>query len=149
MDILGLLDVCLREMTQAVCKCIPPAQATGFLTAILDSLLHITPTCARAVWEWLFVFLVECRTEILQQVPKILNTLYIYMQQSTHRPFSLHAVFLLTNFHWEPMISSLLQKGLSWTDQLCHLRGGACPEEHGGAQATASPPPFQPSEVGQ
>ena len=46
------------------------------------------------------------------QVPKILNTLYTYMQQSTHRPFLLHAVFLLTRFHQEPTISSLLQKGL-------------------------------------
>ncbi|KAM9610622.1 uncharacterized protein ACIBXB_022314 [Morphnus guianensis] len=46
------------------------------------------------------------------QVPKILNTLYSYMQQSTHRPFLLHAVFLLTHFHQEPVISSLLQKSL-------------------------------------
>ncbi|XP_074995548.1 maestro heat-like repeat-containing protein family member 2B [Calonectris borealis] len=34
------------------------------------------------------------------------------MQQSTHRPFLLHAVFLLARFHREPVISSLLQKGL-------------------------------------
>ena len=34
-------------------------------------------------------------------------------------------------------------------DHPCHLRGGACPEQHGGAQATASPPPSQPPEVGQ
>ena len=46
------------------------------------------------------------------QVPKILNTLYAYMQQSTHRPFLLRAVFLLAQFHQEPVISSLLQKGL-------------------------------------
>ncbi|KAM6106976.1 maestro heat-like repeat-containing protein family member 2B [Phoenicopterus ruber ruber] len=48
----------------------------------------------------------------IAKVPKILNTLYTYMQQSTHRPFLLRAVFLLTRFHQEPMISSLLQKGL-------------------------------------
>ena len=46
------------------------------------------------------------------QVPKILNTLCTYMQQSTHGPFLLRAVFLLTQFHREPVISSLLQKGL-------------------------------------
>ncbi|XP_052655737.1 maestro heat-like repeat-containing protein family member 2B [Harpia harpyja] len=70
------------------------------------------PPCARAVWKWVFVFLVECRKEIVQEVPKILDTLYSYMQQSTHRPFLLHAVFLLTRFHQEPVISSLLQKSL-------------------------------------
>ncbi|XP_076214435.1 maestro heat-like repeat-containing protein family member 2B [Aptenodytes patagonicus] len=52
----------------------------------------------------------SCAT--IAKVPKILNTLYSSMQQSTHRPFSLHAVFLLTRFHREPVISSLLQKGL-------------------------------------
>ncbi|KAM6106983.1 LOW QUALITY PROTEIN: maestro heat-like repeat-containing protein family member 2B [Phoenicopterus ruber ruber] len=30
----------------------------------------------------------------IAKVPKILNTLYTYMQQSTHRPFLLHVVFL-------------------------------------------------------
>ena len=53
---------------QAVCKCIPPAQATDFLTAVLDSLLHVTPTRATAVRKWVFIFLVECRKEILQEV---------------------------------------------------------------------------------
>ncbi|KAM6203527.1 maestro heat-like repeat-containing protein family member 2B [Sarcoramphus papa] len=48
----------------------------------------------------------------VEGVPKILNTLYTYMQQSTHRPFLLRAVFLLARFHQEPVISSLLQKGL-------------------------------------
>ncbi|XP_050770644.1 maestro heat-like repeat-containing protein family member 2B [Gymnogyps californianus] len=100
------------KIAKAVCKCIPPAQATDFLTAVLDSLLHVTPTRAKAVRKWVFVFLVECRKEILQEVPKILNTLYAYMQQSTHRPFLLRAVFLLAQFHQEPVISSLLQKGL-------------------------------------
>ncbi|KAM6234891.1 maestro heat-like repeat-containing protein family member 2B [Spheniscus humboldti] len=210
-------------IAKAVCKCIPPAQATDFLTALLDSFLRVRPTCVKAVWKWVFIFLVECRKEILQEgrqqltqprltpqcgclpltevihsdsnhglqptgshpaelkltqlsggccysqgraslcrpcrargrsgqrehhnhglrghplllpqaqsrahscsdswaqahavtealrVPKILNTLYSSMQQSTHRPFSLHAVFLLTRFHREPVISSLLQKGL-------------------------------------
>lgn len=46
------------------------------------------------------------------QVPKILKTLCTYMQQSTHRPLLLHAVFLLSRFHREPVISTLLQKGL-------------------------------------
>jgi len=53
---------------QAVCKCIPPAQAMDFLTAVLESFLHVTPTSARAVWKWVFVFLVECRKEILKEV---------------------------------------------------------------------------------
>ncbi|KAM6044703.1 maestro heat-like repeat-containing protein family member 2B [Theristicus caerulescens] len=100
------------KIAKAVCKCIPPAQATDFVTAVLDRLLHIAPTGAGAVWKWVFVFLVECRKEILREVPKILKTLYTYMQQSTHRPFLLHAVFLLSHFHREPVISSLLQKGL-------------------------------------
>ncbi|XP_052655745.1 maestro heat-like repeat-containing protein family member 2B [Harpia harpyja] len=100
------------EITKAVCRCIPAAQAVDFLTAVLGSLLHVMPPCARAVWKWVFVFLVECRKEIVQEVPKILDTLYSYMQQSTHRPFLLHAVFLLTRFHQEPVISSLLQKSL-------------------------------------
>ncbi|KAM9264313.1 maestro heat-like repeat-containing protein family member 2B [Morus bassanus] len=100
------------KIAKAVCKCIPPAQATDFLTAILDNLLHVPPTRARAVWKWVFVFLVECRKEILQEVPKILNTLYTYMQHSTHRPFLLCVVFLLTSFHRKPVISSLLRKGL-------------------------------------
>ncbi|KAM6225550.1 maestro heat-like repeat-containing protein family member 2B [Spheniscus humboldti] len=170
-DTKTLVETCTK-ISKAVVKCIPPAQAVDFLTAILDSLLHVTPTRARAVWKWVFVFLVECRKEIRQepgqgipvpslqsprllwaagaphpahscscswaqahavtealregvkdapspslssssiQVPKILNTLYTYMQQSTHRPFLLHAAFLLTHFHREPVISSLLQKGL-------------------------------------
>ncbi|XP_074995342.1 maestro heat-like repeat-containing protein family member 2B [Calonectris borealis] len=105
------METCTK-IGKAVCKCIPPAQATDFLTAVLDSLLRVTPRRARAVWKWVFVFLVECRKEILQEVPKILNTLCAYMQQSTHRPFLLHAVFLLARFHREPVISSLLQKGL-------------------------------------
>ncbi|XP_069634055.1 maestro heat-like repeat-containing protein family member 2B isoform X1 [Haliaeetus albicilla] len=100
------------QITKAVCRCIPAAQAVDFLTAILDSLLHVMPPRARAVRKWVFIFLVECRKEIVQEVPKILNTLYSYMQQSTHRPFLLRAVFLLTRFHQEPVISSLLQKSL-------------------------------------
>ncbi|XP_072703741.1 maestro heat-like repeat-containing protein family member 2B [Ciconia boyciana] len=55
--------------------------------------------------------LVEARTKTAK-VPKILNTLYTYMQQSTHRPFLLRAVLLLAHFHQEPTISSLLRKGL-------------------------------------
>ncbi|XP_076212542.1 maestro heat-like repeat-containing protein family member 2B [Aptenodytes patagonicus] len=110
-DTKTLADSC-ATIAKGVCKCIPPAQATDFLTALLDSFQRVRPTCVKAVWKWVFVFLVECRKEILQEVPKILNTLYSSMQQSTHRPFSLHAVFLLTRFHQEPVISSLLQKGL-------------------------------------
>ncbi|XP_072703742.1 maestro heat-like repeat-containing protein family member 2B [Ciconia boyciana] len=106
-----LVEACTKT-AKAVCKCIPPAQATDFLTAVLHSLLHVTPTRARAVRKWVFIFLVECRKEIVQEVPKILNTLYTYMQQSTHRPFLLHAVLLLAHFHQEPTISSLLRKGL-------------------------------------
>ncbi|XP_059685558.1 maestro heat-like repeat-containing protein family member 2B, partial [Gavia stellata] len=60
------VETCTK-IAKAVCKCIPPAQATDFLTAILDSLLHVTPTRARAVWAWVFVFLEECRKEILQE----------------------------------------------------------------------------------
>ncbi|XP_074882818.1 uncharacterized protein LOC142030481 [Buteo buteo] len=100
------------QITKAVCRCIPAAQAVDFLTAILDSLLHVTRPRARAVGKWVFIFLVECREEIVQEVPKILSTLYSYVQQSTHRPFVLRAVFLLTRFHQEPVISSLLQKSL-------------------------------------
>ncbi|XP_049666562.1 maestro heat-like repeat-containing protein family member 2B [Accipiter gentilis] len=100
------------QIRKAVCRCIPAAQAVDFLTAILDSLLPVKPPRARAVRKWAFIFLVECRKEIVQEVPKILNTLYSYMQQSTHRPFLLRAVFLLARFHQEPVISSLLQKSL-------------------------------------
>ncbi|XP_040977778.1 maestro heat-like repeat-containing protein family member 2B [Aquila chrysaetos chrysaetos] len=100
------------KITKAVCRCIPAAQAVDFLTAILDSLLHVMPPHARVVWKWVFIFLGECRKEIVQEVPKILNTLYTCMQQSTHRPFLLRAVFLLTHFHQEPVTSSLLQKSL-------------------------------------
>ena len=46
------------------------------------------------------------------QMPKILQTLYTYMEKSPHRPFSFHAVFFLTCSHREPAISCLLQKGL-------------------------------------
>lgn len=53
---------------QAVCRCIPAAQAVDFLTAILDSLLHVKPPRARAVRKWAFIFLVECRKEIVQEV---------------------------------------------------------------------------------
>ena len=60
---------------QAVCKCIPPAQATDFLTAVLDSLLHVTPTRAKAVRKWVFVFLVECRKEILQEVRETFSSI--------------------------------------------------------------------------
>ncbi|XP_075580917.1 maestro heat-like repeat-containing protein family member 2B [Pelecanus crispus] len=132
-----LVETCTK-LAKAVSKCIPPAQATDFLTAILDRLLHVTPARARAVWKWVFIFLVECRKEILQeegikkalspsfsssfiQVPKILNTLYTYMQQSTHRPFLLHMVFLLARFHHEPVISSLLQKGLPMDSDMVEL----------------------------
>ncbi|KAM6032736.1 maestro heat-like repeat-containing protein family member 2A [Theristicus caerulescens] len=54
----------------------------------------------------------DCVWAPQEGVPKILNTLCTYMQQSTHRPFLLRAVFLLARFHREPLISSLLQKGL-------------------------------------
>ncbi|KAM6040361.1 maestro heat-like repeat-containing protein family member 1 [Theristicus caerulescens] len=64
----------------------------------------IYPVFRYAVVNWL-----DCKEE---EVPKILNTLYTYMQQSTHRPFLLRVVFLLASFHQEPVISSLLQKGL-------------------------------------
>ncbi|XP_074725592.1 maestro heat-like repeat-containing protein family member 2B [Strix uralensis] len=112
LDTETMLEACTK-IRKAVCKCIPPAQATDFLTANLDSLLHVTPIRARVWWEWVFAFLVESSKEILQEVPQILNTLCTYyMRQSTHRPFLLHAVFLLARFHREPVISSLLQKGL-------------------------------------
>ena len=73
---------------QAVCKCIPPAQATDFLTAVLDRLLHIAPTGAGAAWKWVFVFLVECRKEILQEVKE---TFFFHLTLS----FLLLAVALL------------------------------------------------------
>ncbi|XP_059691066.1 uncharacterized protein LOC132321610 [Gavia stellata] len=47
------------KIAKAVCKCIPPAQATDFLTAVLHSLLHVTPTCVKPLWKWVFIFLVE------------------------------------------------------------------------------------------
>ncbi|XP_072731086.1 maestro heat-like repeat-containing protein family member 2B [Ciconia boyciana] len=115
-----VVETC-ATIAKAVCKCIPPAQAMDFLTAVLDSFLYVRPTCVKAVWKWVFVFLAECSKEILQEVPKILNTLYTYMQQSTHRPFSLHAVFLLNHFHQEPVISSLLQKGLPMSSDTVEL----------------------------
>ncbi|XP_059691036.1 maestro heat-like repeat-containing protein family member 2B [Gavia stellata] len=109
------------KIAKAVCKCIPPAQATDFLTAVLPSLLHVTPTCVKPLWKWVFIFLVECRKEIVQEVPKILKTLCTYMRQSTHRPFLLWAVFLLAHFHQEPVISSLLRKGLPMDSDVVEL----------------------------
>ncbi|KAM9609810.1 maestro heat-like repeat-containing protein family member 2B [Morphnus guianensis] len=61
-----LAETC-TEITKAVCRCIPAAQAVDFLTAVLGSLLRVVPPCARAVWQWVFVFLVECRKEIGHQ----------------------------------------------------------------------------------
>ncbi|XP_029862374.1 maestro heat-like repeat-containing protein family member 2B [Aquila chrysaetos chrysaetos] len=55
------------KITKAVCRCIPAAQAVDFLTAVLDSLLHVMPPRARVVWKWVFIFLGECRKEIVQE----------------------------------------------------------------------------------
>ncbi|KAM6290353.1 maestro heat-like repeat-containing protein family member 2B [Porphyrio hochstetteri] len=98
-------------ITKALCKCIPPDQATSFMTAALDTRLHIIPMCVKTAWKWVFTFLVECREEIGQEVPKILSILYTYVEQHTHRPFSLQALVLLAQFHEKPLIMSLLQKG--------------------------------------
>ncbi|XP_075287185.1 maestro heat-like repeat-containing protein family member 2B [Opisthocomus hoazin] len=99
-------------IAKAICKYIPPAQARDFLTAVLDSLRHVRPTCVKAVWKWVCRFLVESTEEIVPEMPKILQTLYTYMEKSPHRPFSFRAVFFLTCSHREPAISCLLQKGL-------------------------------------
>jgi len=53
---------------QAICKYIPPAQARDFLTAVLDSLRHVRPTCVKAVWKWVCRFLVESTEEIVPEV---------------------------------------------------------------------------------
>ena len=68
--------------------------------------------CVWALQEGVKVALSPSFSSSSIQVPKILNTLYTYMQQSTHRPFLLRAVLLLAHFHQEPTISSLLRKGL-------------------------------------
>ncbi|KAK4817744.1 hypothetical protein QYF61_026967 [Mycteria americana] len=62
-----VVETC-ATIAKAVCKCIPPAQAMDFLTAVLDSFLHVRPTCVKAVWKWVFVFLEECSKEIHQEV---------------------------------------------------------------------------------
>ncbi|KAM6038320.1 maestro heat-like repeat-containing protein family member 2B [Chlamydotis macqueenii] len=100
------------KIAEPVCKCIPAAQATAFLRAILGSLLHTPYTSARAAQRWVLVFLAQCSEEILQEIPEILDLLYSCTQHSIHRPFLLSALFLLAHSHREPVITSLLQRGL-------------------------------------
>uniref|UniRef100_A0A672UAS1 Uncharacterized protein n=1 Tax=Strigops habroptila TaxID=2489341 RepID=A0A672UAS1_STRHB len=101
------------KIAKAVCKCIPPAQAVGFLRAIVDTLLHVTTTAQEAsiVWKWVFVFLKECGKDILAEVPEFLTTLYTYMQRGTNRFFVPSAVSLLAICHREAVVSCLLQAG--------------------------------------
>lgn len=47
---------------QLVCKYFPPAQATDFMSTIVESLL-----CTRPVWRWTLTFLGECGEHIFQE----------------------------------------------------------------------------------
>ena len=53
---------------QIVCKHIPPAQATDFLSAALDGMLLARSACAQAAGEWLLTFLETCGGQLFTEV---------------------------------------------------------------------------------
>ncbi|XP_064360461.1 maestro heat-like repeat-containing protein family member 2B [Dromaius novaehollandiae] len=115
---------------QIVCKHIPPAQATDFLSAALDGMLLARSACAQAAGEWLLTFLETCGGQLFTEVPEILSIVYIRMptmQQDTLRHFLLEAVSVLALYHPGAVIDSLLQKQLpmdSDTEELWRVLGG-------------------------
>ncbi|XP_054024596.1 maestro heat-like repeat-containing protein family member 2B [Dryobates pubescens] len=69
-------------IAKALCRCIPPAQATDFLRAALDSRLP-----GRAPWpgvpsQWVFTFLVECREGAGQQISRAICEV-LFVRRST------------------------------------------------------------------
>ncbi|XP_064367460.1 maestro heat-like repeat-containing protein family member 2B [Dromaius novaehollandiae] len=118
------------RLRKIVCKHIPPAQATDFLSAALDGMLSAQSTCAQAAGEWLLTFLETCGGQLLTEVPEILSIIYVRMptmQQDTLRHFLLEAVSLLALYHPGAVIDSLLQKQLpmdSDTEELWRVLGG-------------------------
>ncbi|XP_064366787.1 maestro heat-like repeat-containing protein family member 2B, partial [Dromaius novaehollandiae] len=95
-DAEALLQASSR-LRKIVCKHIPPAQATDFLSAALDGMLSARSACAQAAGEWLLTFLETCGGQLFTEVPEILSIIYIRMptmQQDTLRHFLLEAVSL-------------------------------------------------------
>ncbi|XP_064367404.1 maestro heat-like repeat-containing protein family member 2B [Dromaius novaehollandiae] len=118
------------RLRKIVCKHIPPAQATDFLSAALDGMLSAQSACAQAAGKWLLTFLETCGGQLLTEVPEILSIIYVRMptmQQDTLRHFLLEAVSLLALYHPGAVIDSLLQKQLpmdSDTEELWRVLGG-------------------------
>ncbi|XP_067153102.1 maestro heat-like repeat-containing protein family member 2B [Apteryx mantelli] len=113
-DAEALLQASSR-LAKIVCKHIPPAQATDFLSAALDGMLSVRPACAQAAGEWLLTFLETCGGQLFTEVPEILSIIYIRMptmQQDTLRRVLFEAVSLLARYHTGSIIDSLLQKRL-------------------------------------
>ncbi|XP_067153105.1 maestro heat-like repeat-containing protein family member 2B [Apteryx mantelli] len=113
-DAEALLQASSR-LAKIVCKHIPPAQATDFLSAALDGMLSVRPACAQAAGEWLLTFLETCGGQLFTEVPEILSIIYIRMptmQQDTLRRVLFEAVSLLARYHLGSVIDSLLQKRL-------------------------------------
>ncbi|KAM9585639.1 maestro heat-like repeat-containing protein family member 2B [Morphnus guianensis] len=103
------------EIAKTVCKYFPPAQAADFMSTITESLKCTRDERARAAEVWMTTFLEECGQLIYQEVPEVLHVLYSRlqtMQENTHRPLLLLAVYVLACFHHDPVVDSLLQKRL-------------------------------------
>ncbi|KAM6043620.1 maestro heat-like repeat-containing protein family member 2B [Theristicus caerulescens] len=104
-----------NEIAKTVCEYFPPAQAADFMSTVTETLKCATDRRAWAAGVWMTTFLERCGQLIYQEVPEVLHVLYSCMQtmqQSTHRPLLLQAVYLLARFHHEPVVDSLLQKRL-------------------------------------
>ncbi|XP_029891410.1 maestro heat-like repeat-containing protein family member 2B [Aquila chrysaetos chrysaetos] len=111
-------DVPLLEtsnvIAKIVCKYFPPAQAVDFMSTITESLKCTRDEHALAAGVWMTTFLEKCG-QLIQEVPEVLHVLYSCMQtmeENTHRPLLLQAVYLLARFHHKPVVDSLLQKRL-------------------------------------
>ncbi|XP_010226856.1 PREDICTED: maestro heat-like repeat-containing protein family member 2B [Tinamus guttatus] len=113
-DVETLLQPSSR-LAKMICKYIPPAQATDFISAALDGMLSVRSTCAQAAGEWLVTFLETCGGQMFTKVTEILSILYVrmrIMQQDTLRCFLFEAVSMLAHYHPGAVINSLLQKQL-------------------------------------
>ncbi|XP_068797128.1 maestro heat-like repeat-containing protein family member 2B [Struthio camelus] len=103
------------RLAKIICKYIPEAQATDFISAALDGMLSVRSACAQAAGEWLVTFLEKCGGQLSTKVPEILSIIYIRMptmQQDTLRRVLLEAVSVLALYHPGAVIDSLLQKQL-------------------------------------
>nr|XP_009686917.1 PREDICTED: maestro heat-like repeat-containing protein family member 2B [Struthio camelus australis] len=122
------------RLAKIICKYIPEAQATDFISAALDGMLSVRSACAQAAGEWLVTFLEKCGGQLSTKVPEILSIIYIRMptmQQDTLRRVLLEAVSVLALYHPGAVIDSLLQK------QLPMDRYAQCP----GPAGRQDPPP--------